>query len=51
MKDLSMIEFSQLVQSYHESLDLYENPNHLNKKGYQKLGQIISRTIIDKRLK
>ncbi len=47
MKDISIVDFSQLVESYHESLDLYENPNHLNKKGYQKLGQIISRTIID----
>jgi len=47
MKDMSIVAFSTLTRNYHDSLDLYENPNHLSKKGYQKLGQLISETIVE----
>lgn len=46
MKDMSIVALSTLNKNYPESTELYENPNHLSKEGYQKLGQMISETII-----
>jgi len=47
IKEFSIIPFSSLATNYSESVNLFENPNHLNKDGYQKLGQMISETIIE----
>jgi lysophospholipase L1-like esterase len=47
MENMSVVGFSPIARNYSESLDLYKNPNHLSKKGYQKLGHIISETIVE----
>ena len=44
--NMTIVEYAPLSCNYNDTLDLYENPNHLNEKGYHKLGQTIAETII-----
>ena len=54
MNSMSIVSTSSFIRSYSESKELFDNPNHLNDEGYLKLGNLISRTIVqvhNKRLK
>jgi hypothetical protein len=47
LEDMTIVPFSPLVQNYSQSIDLYANPSHLNKKGCQKLGFLIAKNIVE----
>lgn len=44
-QNLTIIEYAPLSINYADTLDLYENPNHLNEKGYRKLGHMIAEAV------
>jgi lysophospholipase L1-like esterase len=47
LEDMSIVYFSSLIKDYSEHMELYANPSHLNREGYQKLGHMIAENIID----
>ena len=47
LEDMTMVSFSPLVKDYSQSKNLYANPSHLNKIGYQQLGSLIAANIVE----
>lgn len=44
-RNLTIVEYAPLSTNYEDTLELYENPNHLNEKGYLKLGRMIAEAV------
>jgi len=46
MDQMTLIPFDPFIKDYHENKNLYANPSHLNKEGWQKLGSYIAKEIV-----
>ncbi len=46
LEDMSIVSFSSLIKHYSEHMEIYANPVHLNREGYQKLGHMIAGSIM-----
>lgn len=46
-KKIVLLDFDKVIRDYSEDKDLYADPLHLNKKGYQKFSEFLSANIIN----